>query len=227
MSRIGIPMFAAVFAAATLFPHAARAAASTDSCAGRIVSSLPATLSAQGTWCLASSLSTAIASGAAITVTTNNVALDCNGHRISGTAEAATTQAVGVVASGRNFTLRNCRFTGLAFGTQIVGDGAIVESNGFRLMTVAAIVVDGHQTTIRGNRIAGVHAPGGTQAQAGIAVAGTADVTDNTVHGVYASEAAPGAYGIYIEDGFGGTVHDNRIRFVGAFEPAVRRQRVA
>src|SRR6187549_1930197 len=73
----------ALVGALALLPLApsARAAESFDACTA-YVTSLPATLSTAGRYCLTKDLSTAMTSGNAIEVTANNVTLDCNGFRI-------------------------------------------------------------------------------------------------------------------------------------------------
>ena len=48
------------------------------------ITTLPATISTPGIYCLKQDESTAIESGAAIAITANNVTLDCNGYRLGG-----------------------------------------------------------------------------------------------------------------------------------------------
>src|SRR5207342_2748301 len=99
-----------------LSPGLAKAAESYDNCSGTIVS-LPATISTQGTWCLKQDLATAITSGAAITINTNNVTIDCNNFKLGGLAAGLGTSAVGIYASGRqNTKVRHCNIRGFFNG---------------------------------------------------------------------------------------------------------------
>src|SRR5690242_4309124 len=95
-------------AGALLVPAAAAAAESYDNCSNTI-SSLPAVIATQGTWCLKGDLSTAITSGTAITINTNNVTIDCNNFKLGGLAAGAGTSTYGIFASNRlNATVRHC-----------------------------------------------------------------------------------------------------------------------
>src|SRR5687768_7416536 len=78
--------------AAAAVPRA-YAAESYDYCP-RVISSLPATISTQGTWCLKSNLSTGITTGNAITIATNNVTIDCNDYKLGRLPAGDATNAV-------------------------------------------------------------------------------------------------------------------------------------
>src|SRR5688500_5888635 len=87
-----------------------------QTCAG-FIDALPATITTQGVWCLRKDLGTAMASGAAITIATNNVTIDCNNFKVGGLAAGAGTQAVGIQVSGKqNATIRNCAIRGFYRG---------------------------------------------------------------------------------------------------------------
>src|SRR4249919_153681 len=58
-------------------PCSAEAAESYDSCKGYITS-LPATISTPGTWCLKQNLSSLASTGSGINITAKDVTLDCN-----------------------------------------------------------------------------------------------------------------------------------------------------
>ncbi|QSX79070.1 right-handed parallel beta-helix repeat-containing protein [Agrilutibacter solisilvae] len=150
-------MFRAVLLAAialAVLPHAARAAESYDNCAGT-VTSLPASIGASGVWCMKSDLSTAMTSGVAVTITANNVTLDCNHFRLGGLAAGLTTMAVGIQASGRsNVTLRHCNVRGFLYGAQLNGgSGNLIEDNRFDNSTYVGISVSGDSFTIRRNMV--------------------------------------------------------------------------
>src|SRR5688572_11518098 len=78
-----------VLALACSAAHRADAAASYDACTG-FIDTLPATIGTQGTWCLRNNLTSSLASGAAISIATNNVVLDCNGFKIGGLSAGPT-----------------------------------------------------------------------------------------------------------------------------------------
>src|SRR4029078_12340445 len=81
-------------------PRSAHAAESYDNCSG-FITSLPAVISTQGTWCFKQDLATAITSGNAISINTNNVTLDCNDFKLGGLAAGAGTMTYGVAATSR------------------------------------------------------------------------------------------------------------------------------
>ena len=113
------------------WPNAVFAAESYDNCTG-FIDTLPATISTQGTWCLRKDLGTAVTSGAAIAIATNNVTIDCNDFKLGGLAAGAGTLAYGIRAANRyNTTVRNCNIRGFFFGLQFWGGGHTVEDNRF------------------------------------------------------------------------------------------------
>ena len=104
-------------------PIAAHAAESYDSCVG-FIDSIPAVISTQGTWCLRRDLSTSMASGSAITVSANNVTIDCNDFKLGGLAAGNATTTKGINAMGRlNVAVRNCSVRGFLMGIAMEGGG--------------------------------------------------------------------------------------------------------
>ena len=208
----------AALLALALCGHARPAAAETyQTCAG-FIESLPAVIATQGTWCLRKDLATAVASGNAITVTTNNVTLDCNDFKLGGLAAGPGSSAVGVRAAGRlNVTLRRCNVRGFNRGAYFDGAGSgghLVEDNRFDGNLGIAIYVDGENTLVRRNLVTDTGGSTGAGAgfAAGIFSIGATSVTDNIVHGV---EAAPVAGDV---TGYGiaaGTASANGVSVVG------------
>jgi hypothetical protein len=196
-------------------PGAARAAESYDNCAG-FITSVPAVISTQGTWCLKQDLATAMASGNAITIATNNVTIDCNNFKLGGLAAGVGTQAIGINAFDRqNATVRHCNIRGFYNGILIESDttgGHLVEDNRFDGNTYSAIHVTGDGSTVQRNR---VFDTGGTtvfdDARA-IVTFYNVDVIDNTIAGVTARSGA-GSYAIGIQTTSNGTgsVNGNRL----------------
>ena len=174
-------------------PLAARAAESYDNCAGT-VASLPATIGTSGVWCMKSDLSTAMSSGVAISITANNVTLDCNGFRLGGLAAGTSTGATGIAALGRaNVTVRNCIVRGFYDGVYLGGgSGNVVEDNRFDSNTRSGVRIDGDSYVIRRNLIM----------QTGLST------VTSTAYGVF----APGAAGL-IEANFISGVAGNSTMF--------------
>jgi hypothetical protein len=76
----------------------ATAAESYDGCVG-FIDVVPATIAAQGIWCLRQDLDSSASSGHMIEIQTNNVTIDCNGFRIRGSGGGVSTTAVGIFAA--------------------------------------------------------------------------------------------------------------------------------
>ena len=207
-----------VFGSLYLLPGSARAE-TFNTCAG-FIDSLPATISSQGTWCLRGNLSTAITSGTAITIATNNVTIDCNNFKIGGLAAGPGTFAEGIGASARlNATIRNCSIRGFRIGIHLdsnLGGNHLVENNRVDSNTLAGIFVDGDGSMVRGNVVSDT---GGTTITFdtrswGIATNGTVDIIDNTVSNVVAYQASDSsrAIGISAFVNPGGVIQRNRVR---------------
>jgi hypothetical protein len=177
------------------------AAQSYDNCAG-FITSVPAVISTQGTWCLKQDLATAVSTGNAITINTNNVTLDCNDFKLGGLAAGAATQTVGVYTFDHvNVTVRHCNIRGFLMGIQFggtVGGGHVVEDNRFDGNTDMGIELHGDGSVIQRNRIFDT---GGSTVHSdfmAIYTAGSVDVIDNTISGVLATSGSNGyAYGMF------------------------------
>jgi parallel beta-helix repeat protein len=191
----------------------ALAAESYDNCAGYI-DTLPATISTQGVWCLRQDVNTALASGAAITIATNNVSVDCNHFKIGGLAAGAGTKATGIIADTRNnATVRNCNVRGFYVGAALSGSGHVIEDNRFNNNTGTGIYVEGDGSVIRRNLVAETGRSSVSSTAAGIVTRFDVDVIDNTVSAVSATTGADReAYGISAADNASGSIRNNRIR---------------
>jgi parallel beta-helix repeat protein len=192
----------------------ANAGAALDNCTG-FVTTLPATLTRQGTWCLATDLLAGMSSGAAITISASNVTLDCNHFRIGGLAAGPATQATGVLALGRaNVTVRNCSIRGFRYGVRLEGSGHVVEDNRLDNSTRVGILVAGDGSIVRRNRVLDTGASGVETLAAGISTGGSVDIVDNTVANVAALPTAGlgSNFGIRTSGNLAGSVVGNRIR---------------
>lgn len=197
----------------------AEAASSYDSCTGTI-GALPAVISASGTWCMNVDRTTNLTSGSAITVTANNVTIDCNGFRLGGLAAGMATGTTGINATDRvNVVVRDCHVRGFRYGLQGSGDAFQVVGNRFEANTQRGIWLTGDHHTIRDNLVTDTGGSTiGAGAAYGIALFGSGDVLDNTIGGAYArAGSGSGAWGVYVADG-GVASHPNvvgnRIRHV-------------
>lgn len=209
-------------------PRFARAAESYDNCTGTITS-LPAVITTQGTWCVKQDLATAITTGSAITINTNNVTLDCNNFKVGGLGAGLGTTTFGIFSTNRfNITVRHCNVRGFYVGI-VMGDttgssagGHLIEDNRLDGNTSIGIVVGGDGSAIQHNRVFDTGgATAGTDAS-GIASQGSVDILDNTVSGVVATASSSGwAYGINAQSNIGGSINGNRVRGLikdGTFE---------
>jgi hypothetical protein len=200
---------------ALLNPTTVHAAQSYDNCTG-FITSLPATITTQGTWCLNADLTAAITGGAAITVAANNVTIDCNDFKLGGLAAGAGTFAYGIFADTRdNLTIRRCNVRGFFFGTYLInGSGHLVEDNRFDSNTNTGIDVESNRSIIRRNLVIATGGSSVVGPSIGIYSSGSVDVLDNTVNGVTAGGTNNGASGIFITTNSNGSISGNRVRAV-------------
>jgi len=180
-----------------------------QTCAG-FIDSVPAVINTQGVWCFRKDLSTAMASGNAITINTNNVTIDCNHFKLGGLAAGDATGTTGILASGRqNTTIRNCNVRGFLVGVSLQGStaGNRVEDNRLDDNLWMGIVVAGDQNLVQRNS---VFSTGGAQTF-NIGINADADIIDNTVSDVFTANPAAFVIGI-AANGPGNTVVGNRVR---------------
>ena len=194
--------------------YASPAAAEITECTP--ITSVPATISTQGVYCLKQHLSSNLASGAGITVTVNNVTIDCNEFKLGNIAAGLSTTAVGVTATGRsNVVVRHCGLRGWRTGVQMINGVYRIEDNAFDQNTQTGIFVSGDGSVVRGNEVVktgGSTSPSLTEFH-GITVNGDIDIDNNLVDGVTATASGNGhAYGIRTENADASSVNDNRIR---------------
>jgi len=200
-------------------PLGANAAESYDNCSG-FITTLPAAISTQGTWCLKQDLATAISSGSAITINTNNVTVDCNNFKLGGLAAGTGTSTIGILATDRaNLTVRHCNIRGFEAGVLFQGNsssGHVVEDNRLDSNTVWGVYVQGDNSVIRRNLI--IDTGGSTVASIygkpyGIYAKGSMDIMDNLIANVVATPGTDNdAFGIDSDSNVGGHINGNHIR---------------
>jgi len=193
----------------------ARAARSFDNCKG-FITSVPAVISSPGTWCLKQDVTTAITSGDAITVSVNNVILDCNDFRLDGVAAGLGTTALGVHAlNHKNVTVRNCKILGFYRGVYFEGSGGghVIEDNHFDKNVYEAAFVHGDGSVIRHNLATDTGGSTVTAAANGIGAAGGVDMIDNTIDGLFVASGSGGSViGIDLNSNSTGSVIGNRVQ---------------
>src|SRR5690606_13945689 len=196
---------------------AAQAAESYDNCTG-FIDTIPATIGTQGVWCLRKDLSTAISSGAAITVAVNNVTIDCNDFKLGGLAAGAATDTVGISSEGRsNIIVHYCNIWGYRRGAILFGTGGghVVEGNRFDGNTESGVTVLGAGSLVRDNLVFRTGGSTAATGAVGIYVGGGVDVIDNTVSGLFPLAREDGygvATGIFADFNAGGSFIGNRVR---------------
>lgn len=191
------------------------------------ITSVPATISTQGVYCLKQHIATNLASGTGITVTVNNVTIDCNNFKLGNLAAGTSNTAVGISAAGRNNVIvRNCGVRGWRTGLQL-SDGAYrVENNVLDFNRQTAIFVSGDGSSVRNNEVI---TTGGSTIPAltdfhGINVSGDVDINGNLVDGVTATATTNGnAYGIRTENSTASTVGGNIVRNLAKAGSGARR----
>jgi len=194
----------------------ALAAESYDNCTG-FITSLPTTISTQGTWCLKQDLATAITSGAAITINTNNVTIDCNNFKLGGLAAGVGTAAYGIFAQDRvNETVRHCNIRGFYVGISFsgaAGGGHTVEDNRFDGNTRLGMIIQGDGSVVRRNRVFDTGGTTGLANAFGIYTQFSVDVLDNTVSGVTTASGSNGyTFGILAYNNPNGRITGNIVR---------------
>jgi hypothetical protein len=213
-----------LLATALLFtlPNAARAAESYDNCTG-FISTLPAVITTQGTWCLKQDLTTGISSGNAITINTDHVTIDCNDFKLGGLAAGLATQAYGIYADTRvGETVRHCNVRGFRAGILMVNTGGtggrhLIEDNLLGGNTRIGVSIAGNGTVVRRNRVFDTGGSTVVASAIGIITNDSADIVDNLVSNVTATAGGNGfAEGIYTYNGTAGSISRNRIRGVVA-----------
>ena len=201
----------------TLVLIAPPARAETVNCTA--ITTLPAVITVQGVYCFTDNLSTAMTSGIAIQINTNNVILDLNGFKLGGLAAGTGTTAFGIRANNRqNITIKNGTIRGFFKGIFLDSSGAfqghVVEAIRADQNTLIGIEVFGSGNIVRNNQVV---ATGGTTCcgpdvnATGIFLQGAGPrVLNNDVITVM-KQGTGIAWGILLSEVTGGLAVNNRI----------------
>ncbi len=172
-----------------------------------VITTIPTVITVQGVYCLKSNLATAITTGNAIEIQTNNVTIDFNNFKMGGLAAGANTEARGVYAYKRqNITLRNGNIRGFQIGIYLDGDndytnygGHVIENNRLDRNTYIGMWITGSSNIIRGNQMnsTGIANTINYSSYGIVSFGPGAKVLNNEVDGTLA-DLNSDAYGIYI-----------------------------
>jgi hypothetical protein len=199
--------------AASSIPASAPAARSFDQCTG-FIDSLPIAISTPGTWCLRRNLATAITSGDAIAINSDNVMIDCNHFTIDGLAAGPDSRAGAIFSEDRrHITVRQCKVRGFGAGVDLsanflsTGGGHLFEDNQLDLNIVYGVqVIGGEKSVVRRNVVRDT-GPSNIVDVSAMIMIGSIDIIDNTVTGSTGT-------GISTELNTAGSVIGNRVRDV-------------
>jgi len=203
----------AVLAVVALLPAAA--AAETLTCTS--IDALPYTIASSGHYCLNANFSQAFAASA-ITISANNVVLDCNDHVVT---QTGATLVNGINGANRSLvTIRNCGLVGfnraisLSEGAAGASRNNRILGNEIRQSRMAGINIAGTANLVEGNRIA--QNTGTGTVTYGILVssfgnAGVGTVVRNNIVTHFAPTTASDVVGIYLLDVANTAVLNNTI----------------
>ena len=198
---------------------------------GTRITSLPYVISAPGIYYIDQKMTTNLASGAAITISANNVVLDLNANAIGNLAAGPATQAVGILADSRqNVTVRNGVlrgfYAGVALGeftTPGASSGNAVEKVTADQCQAVGLLVQGTGSVVRSSRVVSTNGSTAlnpltgtaTNSASGIVVTGAgAQVSDDEVINTDCTNSCllgSRALGISIVNAPGAVLSDNRI----------------
>jgi hypothetical protein len=176
------------------------------------ITSVPATITAQGIYCLTGNLSTSQSTGNAITINANNVTLDLNGWKLGGQGAGLGTQAYGIYSTANNVTIKNGIARGFFVGIYLSGSGAVVQDMLVDSNTRIGIYSNGTGALVEHNQVVNT---GGTTIYGAdanafglIAYGSGSNVNNNMVSGVIATGNGD-EWGIDIESGANTTARNN------------------
>jgi len=188
-----------------------------------VISSLPYTISTQGSYCLDRNLATTITTGAAITINIDFVVLDLNGFKVGGGSAGPGTQASGVFSQNhKNITVKNGNIRGFLRGVYLTdtsgtftsSQGHLVEDIRADQNTFAGIVVEGRGNVVRNNQVVdttGTTVFGPNSDTVGLQVNGPGSRVINNDATETVAVGSGNAIGIQVSSADGAVVENNRI----------------
>ena len=126
---------------------------------------LPYVITTPGIYCVNQKLTTAMTSGAAITINASNVVLDLNANAIGNLLAPMSTQAVGIFADSRqNVTVQNGILRGFWAGVALIDHATPGNASGSAVYGITAdqsravgIIVAGTGAVVRNSRVVGTN----------------------------------------------------------------------
>lgn len=182
------------------------------------ITTLPATIKKPGIYVMKKDLNFKLATGAAITITANDVTLDLGGHVLSNTLAATATTtpttAIGVSSSGPiNVTVRNGRIVGFTDGINLASNDPgefVVEHLQINDCNHTGIKISGDQVEVRECRLRNIGSATAPSNVWGILVeANTSYVAGNEVYDMVSNTTPP--RGIQVASLALGTIAGNRV----------------
>jgi hypothetical protein len=215
MARLALLALLALALASRPLPAAA--ADSLDAC-DETLATLPAVITAPGTYCLDQNFTLTLETDAAIYVQASNVVVDCHDHLVENVGASAASNAYGLLSvQNADVAVRRCRFAGFHIGIDlhIDAEGArlLVEDSRVLGSGQNGIFVQGNGSVVRRNRVFDTVAPTPNGSPTAMVLIGNIDVLDNTIAGVVPNGTGR-ATGIYSLNNLSGTIAGNRIRNV-------------
>lgn len=185
---------AAALAALAAFALAAPPArAETQVCT--VVSSLPATITAEGAYCLEQDFN--FSGGTPITINADNVVFDCNNHRVTNTGSVGSYNGVFAYNELTGVVIRNCTLDAFGGGIYLQSGSSpgatsnLIEGNTILHSGAYGITVWGNNNRIERNRISGNTGSKNGEAE-GIVVYGMGnDGTSNAIRDNVISDFKP------------------------------------
>ncbi|MDE2235662.1 MAG: hypothetical protein KGL13_02865 [Gammaproteobacteria bacterium] len=173
------------------------------------ITALPATITAQGIYCLTHKLGTNMTSGAAITINANNVTIDLNGWKVDDGAAGNGTGAYGISSSYDNVTIKNGIVRGFYVGIYLAGSGDVVQDVLADTNYYVSLWFNGPGALAEHNQVvnSGNSSSSGSSTW-GIYAGGDGTTISNTIVSGVTAEGGGTAYGI-VNNGVGGTVRNN------------------
>jgi hypothetical protein len=172
------------------------------------ISAVPYTITAPGTYCLTSSLTTNITQGAAIEIQADNVTVDLSGYTLDGVG--GTTLAYGIHSLNRRaITVRNGTVAGYYLGVLIdatsldLSSGHLVEKMLVRNCTYTGVQMEGVGMILRDNVIRDIGGPTGHHPNGVVACengnGGSLQAINNVVDQIFAIDEWQSPDGMVLE----------------------------
>jgi len=172
------------------------------------ITSVPATITAQGIYCLTGKLGTAQTSGNAITINANNVTIDLNGWKVDDGSAGTGTQAIGIYSAANNVTIKNGIVRGFYIGIELDGSGAVIRDMLLDGNTNIGIETSGIGALVEHNQIVNTGGSSVSQSAYGIVISGgNSTISNNTVSALTVANNYDAA-GIIIQS-YNNTVRNN------------------